>query len=214
MSEILSDGLRSVLATYWGGKVLADMAKIDIAQSLLTSAPTAPPIAVETVSALMTAGGFIAMLGVWQRLMRERIFCLTNLNDNRTQENTFRKRLMSQPGMSVLLIVWKDSAFVSEAEIEAAGVARAGSACAPINCHSLAKRMATGVEDYDRLEKLIQGVVKAAEAYGLITRAQVGNTRQRALCGTILLHQLMLAFDEKVRPICGDIAGSGPGGLE
>lgn len=189
------------------------MAKLNIAQSALTAAPTAPPIAIETVSALATAGGFIEMLGVWQALMHERVFPLVDLSYNRTEENTFRKRLLTQPGMSVLMIAWKDSSQVSDAEIDAAGVGRVGSACAPINCHNLAKKMATGVEDYDRQEKLIQGIVKAAEAYGLIERAKFGNTRQLALRGTERLHQLMLAFDERIRPICGEIAGYGPGGL-
>jgi hypothetical protein len=194
-------------------RVPIHMAKLDIVQSALISAPASPPIAIETVSALATAGGFIEMLGVWQALMRKQVFPLVDLSHNRTQENTFQKRLLSQPGMSVLMIVWKDSSQVRDAEIEAAGAVRVGSVCSPINCHNLAKRMATGIEDYDRQEKLIQGIVKAAEAYGLIERAKFGSTRQLALRGTELLHQLMLSFDEDIRPICSDIAGSGPGGL-
>jgi len=189
------------------------MAKLNIAQSVSTSTATASPIAVETVSALATAGGFIEMLSVWQGLLRERIFPSVDLSQNRSQENTFQKRLLSQPGMSVLMIVWKDSSLVSDAEIEAAGAMRVGSPCAPINCHNLAKKMAAGVEDYDRQEKIIQGIVKAAEAYGLIKREKFGNTRQLALRGTERLHQLMLAFDQGVRPICGEITDSGPGGL-
>jgi len=195
------------------GKVPMRMAKLDIAQSAPTSEPIAPPISIETVSALATAGGFIEMLSVWQALLRERIFPLVDLSQNRTQQNTFRKRLLSQPGMSVLMIVWKDSPQVSDAEIDAAGAMRVGSSCAPINCHNLAKKMATGIEDYDRQEKIIQGTVKAAEAYGLIERAKFGDTRQLALRGTERLHHLILAFGEDVRPICGEIAGSGSGGL-
>jgi hypothetical protein len=188
------------------------MAKLDLAQSTLTSAHAAPPIAVATVSALATAGGFIEILGVWQTLLHERVFPLTDLSENGKEELTFRKRLLSQPGMAVLMIVWKDSGQVSDEEIEAAGVIRVGAPSAPINCHNLAKKLAAGIDDYDRQEKIIQGIVKAAEAYGLVKRAKFGNTRQLALCGTERLHELMLAFDETVRPICGEIAGSCPGG--
>ena len=201
------------LRHYRGGKVPQHMAKLDVAQSTLTSAPVPPPIAMETVSALATIGGFIEMLGVWQALLKKRVFPLTDLTDNGKQELTFRKRLLSQPGMAVLMIVWKDSAQVSDAEIGAAGAIRVGTPCAPINCHNLAKKLAAGIDDYDRQEKIIQGIVKAAEAYGLIKRLKFGNTRQLALHGTKRLHELMLAFDEDVRPVCEEIAASCPGGL-
>ena len=56
------------------------------------------------------------MLGVWQALLRERVFPLTDLSENGKQELTFRKRLLSQPGMAVLMIVWKPRGFIGTRE--------------------------------------------------------------------------------------------------
>ncbi|MER9759980.1 hypothetical protein [Mesorhizobium sp. M0138] len=189
------------------------MPKLDIATSAIAATAAVPFVARETVSALTTAGGVLEILGVWSHLMKAQVFPHVDMSVNRTLANTYQKRLLSQHAMSVLLIAWKESDQVSDAEINAAGAERIGTSCAPINCHNLAKRMATDVGDFDRQEKIIQGIIKAAEAYGLIAREQFKNTRQRALRGTERLHALMLSFDDKVRPICGDIAASGLGGL-
>jgi hypothetical protein len=88
------------------------------------------------------------------------------------------------------MAIWKESDQVSDAEIGAAGVIRSGTACTPINCHNLAMEMEAASKDYDRQEKRIQGVVEAAEAYGLVVREQVKNTRQRALRVTAMLPRL------------------------
>ena len=188
------------------------MPKLDVAPSAI-AVPPAQFIAQETVSALTTAGRFLEMLGVWQELMREQVFPAIDMKDNRTLANTYQKRLLSEQAMAVLLIVWKDSDQVSDAEVDAARAERLGTPCTPINCHNLAKKMAASVDDYDRQEKIIQSIVKAAETYGLISREQFKNTRQRALRGTERLHALMLAFDRDVRPICAEIAAPDPGGL-
>lgn len=183
-----------------------------------TAAPLMPPplsdaaTPTETVSALVTVTGIVDIAGVWQGLLIDTVFAETVV-EHGTNRVTFQRRLLSEQAMRVLMIVWKDSEHVCDHAIDAAGVSRVGSDCAPINCHNLAKRMAADANDVDRQEKKIQGIIKAAEAYGLVAKEKFKNTRQQALRGTERLHRLMLAIDSEVRPICAEIAASGPGGL-
>ncbi|WP_288806478.1 hypothetical protein [uncultured Novosphingobium sp.] len=204
------------------------MAKLSIASAGETTAPdkmaasTTTPlmpqtgsgamVANETVSALVTITGMVDIAGVWQGLFIDTVFPETTIAHGKNRV-TFQRRLLSELAMRVLMIVWKDSEHVCDNAIDLAGVSRVGTDCAPINCHNLAKRMAADVDDLDRQEKKIQGIVKAAEAYGLVIREKFKNTRQQALRGTDRLHRLMLEIDGEVRPICAEIAASGPGGL-
>lgn len=188
------------------------MSKLDVAQSAKTLLPIAPPISSDTVAALNTIGGLIEMSELWTELLMVQIFPKAEVPDAKSRK-AFQRRLLSQQAMSVLMVVWKDSDLVGDAEIGASGASRVGTHCAPINCHNLAKKMAADIDDVDRQEKKIQGIVKAAEAYGLIVREQVKATRQRALRGTALLHQLMIELHCEVQPICADIAAQDPGGL-
>ncbi len=179
----------------------------------LVSSPSSDPAnATETVSALVTVTGLVDMAGVWQGLLIDSVFSETII-EHGTNRLTFQRRLLSDQAMRVLMIVWKDSEHVCDHAIDAAGVSRVGSDCAPINCHNLAKRMAADANDLDRQEKKIQGIIKAAEAYGLVAKEKFKKTRQQALRGTKRLHRLMLDIDSEVRPICAEIAASGPGGL-
>ncbi|MFI0849385.1 hypothetical protein [Mesorhizobium sp. IMUNJ 23232] len=188
------------------------MSKLSVAQPATTAAAIGPIVATATVSALGTIGGLLEVFDVWQDLLRKTVFPLVEIADG-MDKRAFQRRLMSQQAMSVLMVVWKDSDHISDADVYAAGAERVGTSCAPINCHNLAKSMAVDINDLDRQEKKIQGIVKAAEAYGLIVREPFNNTRQRALRGTERLHRLMLDLDCEVRPICADIAASGQGGL-
>ncbi len=204
------------------------MAKLSVASAGNSAAPSNPAvstaaaamtppsnntaIATETVSALVTVTGMVDMAGVWQGLLIDTVFPETVI-EHGTNRVTFQRRLLSEQAMRILMIVWKDSEHVCDHAIDAAGVSRIGSDCAPINCHNLAKRMAADANDVDRQEKKIQGIIKAAEAYGLVAKEKFKNTRQQALRGTERLHRLMLDIDGEVRPICTEIAASGPGGL-
>lgn len=174
--------------------------------------PVPPHVSVETVSALVMVGGIIELSQIWQDLLRETVFPRAEVAD-RMDRRLYQDRLMSEFGQKLLMIVWKDSGYVCDGAIDAAGAERVGCEQAPINCHNLAKRIAVDPHDLDKQEKRIQGIVKAAEAYGLIQREQFKNTRQQALRGTELLHRLMLDLNAEARPICADIATSGPGGL-
>jgi hypothetical protein len=174
--------------------------------------PIPPNVPVETVSALVTIGGMIELSEVWQNLLRETVFPASEIAD-RMDRRLFQERLMSDLGQKLMMIVWKDSGHVCDGAIDAAGAERVGSEHTPINCHNLAKRIAIDKHDVDKQEKRIQGIVKAAEAYGLIKREQVKKSRQQALRGTERLHRLMLDLNAEARPICADIATSGPGGL-
>jgi hypothetical protein len=178
----------------------------------LIARPIPPHVPEQTVSALVTVGGMIEMSEVWQDRLRDTVFPATEVAD-RMDRRLFQERLMSDLGQKLMMIAWKESSYVCDGAIDAAGAERLGSDCAPINCHNLAKRIAFDKDDIDKTEKRIQGIVKAAEAYGLIARERFKNTRQQALRGTERLHGLMLELTGEVQSICADIATSGPGGL-
>lgn len=188
------------------------MPKLDVASSALAATPLVSPADSETVSALTTAGGVFEIHATWEHLLHTRVFQKIELSENRTEELSFRKRLLSQHGYAVLMAIWKESDQVSDAAIDAAGVERVGKPCAPISCHSLAIAMEPASKFYARQEKRIQSIVEAAEAYGLLEREQFNNTRLQALRGTAQLHGLMLEYTQEVRSICADFAAFGSGG--
>jgi hypothetical protein len=187
------------------------MSQLGVAPSGETALSASSPLSPAIVAAVATAGGFIAATLTWQSLMQELVFPNSVIVDAKT-DLAFRQRLQTERAKSLLMLVWKDSDYVSAEELEAAGAHRVGTAQAPINCHNLAKRMALGVDDFDKMEKAIQQIVKAAEAYGLILREACPG-KARPLRGTALLHSVMLAFDGEVRPICADILATGPGAI-
>ena len=188
------------------------MPKPDVAPSVLDVTAPLALADCDTVAALETVGGFFDMLAAWQDALQRLVFLKVDMSSNRKAERTFRKRLLSQQGQSVLAAIWKESEHVRDADRAAAEVVRATATGGPINCHNLAKAMETSSEAFDSQEKRIQGVVEAAEAYGLVERKACASGRERPRCGTASLHALMLEFTEEVRSICADVAPSRQGG--
>lgn len=187
------------------------MPKAGIAGPLAT---TPPPLLSNpvTVGALVTLGALVGIQAAYQRLLKLTVFGTTFLRDKKDALK-YQKTLLAQPALVVLMLIWKDSSTVSDADIAAAGVTRLGSSCEPLNCHNLATRMAVDAGDFDRQQKRIQSVVTAAEAYGLVVRRPAEKSRRKALCGTQALHKLMLALSTAVQPICAEVGAVASGGL-
>lgn len=163
-----------------------------------------------TVNALMRVVAMIEAQGVFQHYLEEFVFPSFVLT-NRKEAARHEKILMSPSSMPILAMIWKDSAFVTDADRAAVGAERDDDDSNPLNCHKLATAVAADASDLARQQKRIQAIVAAAEAYGLLVRERTPTVRCRELCGTELLHKLMLAFSAQVGPIFGEAALSSGG---
>jgi hypothetical protein len=87
--------------------------------------------------------------------------------------------------------IWKESMYVSAAALEAAGFER-HFAPGGLNCNSLGRLMSRDKDAVHASTLRISAFAVFAEAYDLIERKS-GKSRSIELCGTPLLHELMLA---------------------
>jgi hypothetical protein len=211
-SEDFSHGTCSRHRSCPGMKGSVSMTKISVASSATTTIPPLASVTPITVRALSAAASAVEIADVWQRRLDTMVFATVVIADGKNRVG-YRKRLATEKAKSVLTMIWTDSTCISDAEIDACGLRRIGSPLAPINCHSLAKGLAPTAAELDKNEKQIQGVVKAAEAFGLVVREPFKGTRQQALRGTEKLHRLMLAVSADTYAICEDLIASSTGDI-
>jgi hypothetical protein len=186
------------------------MTKATVATQI--TAPHSVPADPATVDALVTLGGLIETFANYQVLLETQVFAKIRLPDRKAAQR-HQKVLLGAPALPILIMIWKESGFVGDAEIFAGDVERHYSECDPMNCHGLATRLAADASDLERQQKRIQAVAAAAEAYGLLTREKFKTTRRMILRGTEELHILMLAVSADVRIVFSDILAPVPGGL-
>jgi hypothetical protein len=146
--------------------------------------------------ALASLGATVLVHAAYQQGLKRR-FSQVPLPDRKAAQK-HQKVLLAQPALQILMIIWKESPWVGDGAVEAAWVSREFSDDNPINCHSLATRLAEDVSDFERQQKRVQSVVAAGEIYGYIER-QPCQTRMRTLVGTDILHEMMVRLGKQAR---------------
>lgn len=171
-----------------------------------------PAVQPASVSALRALGGESRSQTAYHRLLIERLFDAVEIEDRKTRAK-HQKTLLRRSSLAILMIVWKESEHVSDEELALADVSRVFSTTEPLNCHSLATRLADEPKNLGRTLKRIETIVAAATAYGLIERVPLTNARWKALRGTASLHQLMLHLGASLWSIYSDVAAQRFGDL-
>lgn len=104
----------------------------------------------------------------------------------------YLKTIESQWTLSILLILWKESGFVADADLAALGMCKTFPD--GINCNQLAIAVARSPAEVGRTIKRIDMIVEAGEAFGLVQREQPKASRIWWLSGTEKLNLFMLRF--------------------
>ena len=167
-----------------------------------TTSHTKPPGS-STLSALRTLSTLNALDAMYQTLLDHHVFQLTPLAD-RKDDATFRRTLTAPSSRLVLAIIWKESPFVSIADLLACGMQRAYSFDEPLNAYALAGDLAEDAKAFGKTHKRIEAVVRAGVAFNLITRRPVQGSTTIALQGTHLLHAFMMRLDEAAQDYLSD----------
>lgn len=165
---------------------------------------TQPPITLlantdVVADALAALAATVSIHDAYQQMLRLR-FGIVEVADQKAARR-HQKVLLAQPAMQILLIVWKESPIVSDDSIDAAYLDRDFSPDDPINVHSLAKRLAEDVDDFERQQKRVKSVVAAGEIYGYIVRGEACRSKSRGLMATSALHELMTRLGKRSREI-------------
>jgi len=130
--------------------------------------------------------------------------------EDRKDALTWQHALLAQSSIGVLMIIWKESTYVTEVDLIAIGLERDYSPARPLNCHSLATSIAESAADLGRTQKRVSGIVTAAEAYGLVDRVRPEGFRHFDLRGTARLHELMLRVGRVLSEIAADVTAQAP----
>ena len=137
------------------------------------------------------------ILGGWFRyldFMRGEV--LTQLTRGQTPDLPKRHKqiMLSHDFYCLLLIVWKESGYVSDADL---AEAKHGRSFKPgtLNAHSLGCAIAEDKHSVNAAVQRAANYMTIAHAYGLVRLAKTAS-KPIEICGTDLLHRLVLAIEE------------------
>jgi hypothetical protein len=117
------------------------------------------------------------------------IFCQTAVDGDGKVLLKYRRILQSSDAYKVLVVIWKESSFVSERDLSAAGLNR--SYCGrDLTAHTLATDLSHTPYEVGKLNSRVRIIGLAAAAYHLVDRDLVHGTRV-VLKGTCILHNFM-----------------------
>lgn len=168
-----------------GTKALRDCDRLEFSKEAATAA-----------LALASADAFHRMCQSYQNALGEIVYPeFDHEQHDRKRAIAAKKTLCTQQSGAILTLVWKESEFISDTALKMAGIEKSfekGS----LNQHSLSQAYCkeVGVKDvkqFSAIQQTIARILEPAQWYGLVTRAEYdGESRQ--LCGTELLHRLMM----------------------
>lgn len=146
-----------------------------------------------TVAALETLYAHIALGERYQAYINDVVLPRgSSPQDQAKLGKRHQDTLRSNACQYVLLLIWKESPFVTHADLRAIGSGKAFSET-PLNCNSLGVHMAAKKEKVGASTQWVQKVVDIATAYQLVgRRPSLG--RPIELIGTQYLHDMFVAI--------------------
>ncbi len=118
-------------------------------------------------------------------------------NSGFTSKDSFKRLLLSPLAQDVMYLIWRESEFIHEASLFAAGLARQfGSTCSHITRNSIKNLICNSREDIDAskadaIKRSVDRICDALEVYNFIERENI-RENLKPLKGTHNLHALMM----------------------
>jgi hypothetical protein len=109
-----------------------------------------------------------------------------------------QKVLLRTDTYLVLQVIWKESPFITDEELSAAGLAREFGSGA-LTCRALGVRLAVTKEEVGRSNTRVRTIIEAAEIYDLVRR-DTELSKYRPIVGTSLLHGVMVDIVQPLLP--------------
>jgi hypothetical protein len=147
--------------------------------------------------ALKAIGFSLDVDAIYEELLGEMVLSSASLaGPDRKDALRYARILKDREAYAVLTIIWKESAFVSDETLRAAGVARTFEDV-ELSAYRIAVSFADAPQHLAATNSRVRAICLAAEHFGLIERIAHAQTRV-ALRGTKLLHHFMLAISERI----------------
>lgn len=143
--------------------------------------------------ALVTQAVLHEISANYLRLLEELVFPHKPAFDEK-QILSLKRTLVDSEANTVLTIVWKESPYVTDAELALSGYSRSFGNV-PLTSHSLAVSLATTPKDVAATNSRVRQIVLAASAYNLIKRDQACGNKV-SLGATEFLHGFMVKLGE------------------
>ncbi len=139
--------------------------------------------------ALRAFASALAMSEAYLRTLDSYVFKCVPLEDKKTIQ-TWKKSLLGHGAFLILQVLWKESKYVSDSDLEKAGLRRF-LPMRDLTVHKLAEDLAATPAAKDALNKRISGIVRAGMAYGLVEERKL-HAKLHVISGSEKLHVFML----------------------
>jgi len=143
-------------------------------------------------SALRMGNALISTSAMYEDFLRQQVFPHPRSDLSKKDILRHQNVLKSEDALAVLLLVWKESHFVSEEALKRLNIQRTFDH-EPVTAYGLAKRLATSVHDFGKDVPRVRSIVLSAEAFGLLDRDR-SRSRGGALHATERLNQFIVEF--------------------
>lgn len=150
-----------------------------------------------TVAALRDHAHLAETMRRFATALQDEVFVQSVICDAK-DARTHQKVLLRADSYLVLQIIWKESGFITDEELRAAGLAR-NFAPGMLTCYKLGVELAPTKQEVAASNTRVATVVAAAEIYDLVIRDTV-RTKHRPLVGTPLLHGIMIDIIHPLTP--------------
>ena len=153
------------------------------------------PESSDVVVTLVTNRIHREMVTSYVRLLKESVFSNEPLNIDRKTLMACQRKLRSEDALAILEILWKESSWVSEENLKAAGLERYFNK-SEITQYGLAVALSYRTEDVAKTNSSVRSVALAAAAFGLIDRNK--QTQKKIyLRATNKLHKFMIELGKR-----------------
>ena len=143
----------------------------------------------DLAAAVMASAANFAWSQAYHEELDQSVFPLRDRDPDKTR--LANQRLLANLNtVPVLQFIWKESAFVTDAALKAAGVARMPIG-GPLTTHGLSIILNTGSRSVGAAVKQVAKIVRIGQAYGLIETRRI-REKMIEIVGTQALHDLML----------------------
>jgi hypothetical protein len=163
----------------------------EVQDILMTSGETSTEVEVT----LRLNAAILALAALYGDLLRKTILNQPPCGCDRKAVMKYNRILLNDEAYLILLVIWRESSFVSEECLQRLGFKREFPG-RTMTAHGLATKLATSAETLAKTNARIRSVGIAAAAYGLIERDS-SRDKSKPLIATLRLHQFFVALSHQ-----------------
>jgi hypothetical protein len=188
------------------------LAEVNLTGSACTSGlPTLGPLSLNPVSllAIRMQEIYRSFASNYDQLLNEMVFSPGGLIDNdRKKTKSFKTTLLSCEANTVLLVLWRESRYVTEDDLAYDGYSKLFMEN-PLTAYRLAVYLSPTKNEVAATNSRVRLIVTAGTAFGLIHKRQLAPTNIH-ISGTELLHNFMVRLGLENANSCAQVMWQDP----